>query len=133
MSLAPCSKVLIANRGEVVSRVARTCRLLGLKTVAVFSEADAALPFVRDTDESELIGSAAAAHSYLDMAKIVAAAKKHNCDAIHPGWGFLSERADFADAVTAAGKKETNRGCFVRKNSTTTTTKKKDKNAQFRF
>jgi acetyl/propionyl-CoA carboxylase alpha subunit len=103
VEMKPCTKVLIANRGEVVSRVARTCREMGVATVGIFSEVDANLPYVRDVDESVCVGPAPSAQSYLDMNKIIAAAKKHGCDAVHPGWGFLSERADFAEAVCKAG------------------------------
>ncbi len=95
--------VLVANRGEIARRVFATARRMGLDTVAVFSEADADAPHVHDADKAVLIGPAAARESYLVPAKIIAAAKASGAEAIHPGYGFLSENAEFAEAVTAAG------------------------------
>ena len=95
--------LLIANRGEIARRIIRTARAMGLRTIAVHSDADAALPFVREADEAVAIGPARASESYLDQAKILAAARATGAEAIHPGYGFLSENADFADAVIAAG------------------------------
>ena len=97
------STLLIANRGEIACRVIDTCRKLGIRTVAVYSDADARARHVRMADVAVHIGPAAAVESYLRGEVIVEAAKTHGADAIHPGYGFLSENADFADMVIAAG------------------------------
>jgi len=97
------STLLIANRGEIAIRIMRTAKQLGIRTVAVFSDADAAAPHVKFADEAIHIGASPVAESYLRADKLLAAAKTANADAIHPGYGFLSENADFAKAVAAAG------------------------------
>jgi len=95
--------LLIANRGEIARRIMRTARRMGVRTIAVHSDVDAGMPFVREADQAVCIGPAAARESYLDQAKILAAAKATGAAAIHPGYGFLSENADFAQAVQAEG------------------------------
>ena len=97
------AKLLIANRGEIACRIIRTARAMGIATVAVYSDADAKALHVRSADEAVHIGPSPAAESYLVGAKIIAAAKQMGADAIHPGYGFLSENADFAQAVLDAG------------------------------
>jgi acetyl/propionyl-CoA carboxylase alpha subunit len=97
------TSLLIANRGEIARRIIRTCRRMHIRTVAVYSEADARLPFVREADEAVLVGPAPARESYLVSEKILAAAKATGAEAIHPGYGFLSENASFARAVKAEG------------------------------
>ena len=92
-------KVLIANRGEIALRILRACKKLGIKTVAVHSTVDRQLPHVKMADESVCIGSADPKKSYLNIPSIISAAELTNADAIHPGYGFLSESAQFAEIV----------------------------------
>ncbi|MBV8070759.1 MAG: acetyl-CoA carboxylase biotin carboxylase subunit, partial [Acidobacteriaceae bacterium] len=97
------NKILIANRGEIALRIQRACRELGIPTVAVHSTADAEAMHVRLADESVCIGPPSARESYLNIPAILSAASITGADAIHPGYGFLSENADFAEKVEAHG------------------------------
>ncbi len=101
--MAPIKRVLVANRGEIALRIIRACHEEGLEAVAVYSEVDRLSPHVRAADAAVAIGPAPAAESYLSIPKLIAAARATDCQAIHPGYGFLSERAPFAEAVAAAG------------------------------
>ena len=96
-------RVLIANRGEIALRVLRACRELGIETVAVYSQADADALHVQLAGQAVCIGPARAADSYLNQDALLTVAKATGCDGVHPGYGFLSENADFADACAAAG------------------------------
>lgn len=95
--------LLIANRGEIARRIIRTASRLGIRTIAVYSDADAAMPFVREADQAVHIGPAAARDSYLRHDRILDAARQTGAQAIHPGYGFLSENPEFAEAVIANG------------------------------
>ncbi|MHA7901236.1 MAG: acetyl/propionyl/methylcrotonyl-CoA carboxylase subunit alpha [Henriciella sp.] len=97
------TSLLIANRGEIACRIIRTCRAMGIRSIAIYSDADARAKHVREADEAVWVGAAAATESYLDADRIIGAAKAAGADAIHPGYGFLSENAEFAKAVTEAG------------------------------
>src|SRR3954470_23712015 len=103
VSLVVFDSLLVANRGEIARRVLRTAARMGLRTVAVHSEADADLPFVHEADEAVLLGPPPPAQSYLDVARVLEAAKRTGAEAIHPGYGFLAESAEFAQAVIDAG------------------------------
>ena len=96
-------KVLIANRGEIALRIQRACREMGIRTVVVHSEVDAEAKYVKLADESVCIGPAPSPLSYLNMAAIISAAEVTDAQAIHPGYGFLSENADFAERVEQSG------------------------------
>src|SRR3954471_18799625 len=97
------SKILIANRGEIACRVVRTARRMGIATVAVYSDADASALHVAMADEARRIGPPPARDSYLKIEAIITAARDSGAQAVHPGYGFLSENADFAKACAAAG------------------------------
>ncbi|MFN2548095.1 MAG: biotin carboxylase N-terminal domain-containing protein, partial [Myxococcales bacterium] len=97
------SKILIANRGEIACRVARAARALGVKTVAVFSDADRNALHVEACDEAVHIGAPPARESYLNVEKVLGAARQTGAQAVHPGYGFLSEQAEFAQACAGAG------------------------------
>src|SRR5580704_9950657 len=97
------SKILIANRGEIACRVIRTARRMGIATVAVYSEADAEALHVREADEAVPIGPAPSTESYLRIDRIVEACRATGAEAVHPGYGFLSENAGFAEALSDAG------------------------------
>ncbi|WP_051555786.1 biotin carboxylase N-terminal domain-containing protein [Kordiimonas gwangyangensis] len=103
MSVRDIKRILIANRGEIAVRVIRAAHKLGLEAVAVYSDADAHAQHVKLADDSVHIGPSPASESYLSVDKIVEAARLSGADAIHPGYGFLSENAEFAAAVEAAG------------------------------
>src|SRR5262249_13922835 len=96
-------KILIANRGEIACRVIRACRDMGIKAVAVFSEADRQALHVRMADEAYCIGPPPARESYLVIEKILGACQQSGAEAVHPGYGFLSENEEFADACAKAG------------------------------
>src|SRR3546814_12113011 len=97
------SKILIANRGEIACRVIRTARRMGLRTVAIYSEADAGALHARMADEAVRVGPAPSAQSYLAIDNVLQAARESGDDAVHPGYGFLSEHARFPEALAAAG------------------------------
>lgn len=95
-------KILVANRGEIALRIQRACREMGIKAVMVYSEADREAKYVKLAEEAVCIGPAPSAQSYLNMPAIISAAEVTDAEAIHPGYGFLSENADFAERVEKA-------------------------------
>src|SRR5687767_9950827 len=97
------NKLLIANRGEIAVRIIRAARELGVRTVAVYSEADRHSMHVALADEAVLIGEAEPSKSYLSIETVIAAANERGCDAVHPGYGFLSERAELSEACEKSG------------------------------
>src|SRR4051812_1574913 len=101
--MTPIERLLVANRAEIASRVFRTCRTLGISTVAVHSDADSGLPYVREADLAVRLPGNTPAETYLDADAVLAAARAAGADAIHPGYGFLSENAEFARAVIDSG------------------------------
>ena len=103
MKKRPFKKILIVNRGEIAIRIIRACKELGIRTVAVYSDADKNALHVRQADEAILLGDSAPNESYLNVEKLLNAARETSAEAVHPGYGFLSENADFAESVTNAG------------------------------
>ncbi len=99
----PVRRMLIANRGEIAVRIARACREMGIVPVAIASQADSAALHVRAADETVVIGAAAPSESYLHIGRILDAARERRCDAVHPGYGFLSQNPRFAEEVIGAG------------------------------
>ena len=95
------NKILIANRGEIALRIIRACKELGIKTVAVYSESDELSLHTKFADEAICIGPAASTKSYLNIASIISAAELTDCDAVHPGYGFLSENSEFSNSDSA--------------------------------
>ena len=95
--------LLVANRGEIARRIFRTAKRLGMRTVAVYSDADASMPFVREADAALRLGPAPARDSYLAIDRIIAAARESRAELVHPGYGFLAESPALANAVVAAG------------------------------
>ena len=102
-NVTPIRRLLIANRGEIARRIIRTAHAMGIGTVAVYSENDATAPFVQEADAAIAIGGHTAMESYLDAGKLLDACNRSGADAVHPGYGFLSESSAFAEHVIGAG------------------------------
>lgn len=102
-NIRPISTLLVANRGEIARRIMRTARAMGISTVAIYADGDAEAPFVAEADTAVALNGRTSAETYLDIAKVIAACRQTGADAVHPGYGFLSENAAFAQAVTDAG------------------------------
>lgn len=102
-SVRPIRRLLVANRGEIARRIMRTAHSMGISTVAIYAESDAAAPFVTDADSAIALSGRTSAETYLDIDKVIAACQRSGADAVHPGYGFLSENANFAQAVIDAG------------------------------
>ena len=102
-AIQPIRRLLIANRGEIARRIIRTAHDMGIGTVAVYANGDAGAPFVREADTAIALNGRTSAETYLDAEKVLAACQRTGADAVHPGYGFLSENTGFADAVTRAG------------------------------
>ena len=99
----PITTLLIANRGEIARRIMRTAREMGVSTVAIYADGDAEAPFVTEADSAIALGGRTSAETYLDVSKVLDACKRSGADAVHPGYGFLSENAGFASAISDAG------------------------------
>ena len=103
VTVSPISSILIANRGEIARRVMQTARDMGVRTIAVYADGDADAPFVREADSAYTLSGKTSAETYLDVEKILEACRRSGADAVHPGYGFLSENPGFASAVIDAG------------------------------
>src|SRR4051794_27509933 len=103
VAVTPIRRLLVANRGEIARRIMRTAHAMGIGTIAIYSDGDADAPFVHEADAGVALGGRTATESYLDIEKVLVAAKRAGADAVHPGYGFLSENATFAQAVIDAG------------------------------
>ena len=102
-TIKPITRLLIANRGEIARRIIRTAHEMGISTVAIYADGDADAPFVHEADSAIALDGRTSAETYLDAEKVLAACRRSGADAVHPGYGFLSENTKFADAVTSAG------------------------------
>ena len=103
VTIKPITRLLIANRGEIARRIIRTAHEMGIGTVAVYADGDATAPFVKEADTAIALGGSTSLETYLDIDKVIDACQRSGADAVHPGYGFLSENTTFAEAVVAAG------------------------------